>query len=121
LLLNASIQIQVVDEIDADALVMGADILVGMTSTVLVKGLLAGRKLLSYQPNLSGRNELVLSRMGLLETITDRRVLASSLKDLLDSSPENNLDFKLPDRAVDQILALIDHPNLEKKHGRSIS
>lgn len=113
LLLDASTKIQVVDELDADALVMGADILVGMTSTVLVKGLLAGRKLLSYQPNLVGRNELVFSRMGLLETITDRRVLASSLEDLLDSSLEANPDFTMPDRAVDHILALIDHPNLE--------
>jgi len=112
---GVSSHIQVVHDFDIDTLVMAADILVGMTSSVLVKGALARHKIISYQPRLKGRDELVLSRMGVIDTIKDPEMLTTKLRAQLDTSRRGLQLPAVPDswfagRAVDHIISLIDNP-----------
>lgn len=55
----------------ADDLVLAADVVAGMTSIALVKGALAGRRVVSVEPGASGASALVLARLGLLRPARD--------------------------------------------------
>ena len=113
LLLDAPSYFKSVANANADALIMAADLLVGMSSTALVKGIMAGRKILSYQPNLVGKDELVLSRMGILETLRSRDELVEKINELIENpepiiSVQDFPDTWLDGHAVDRIMQILD-------------
>ena len=62
------------------ALLHAADVVVGMTSIVLVKAFLTGRPTVSLQPGLRGRDELMLGRAGHLDPVTDAGRLPNVLE-----------------------------------------
>ncbi len=103
---------QVVGDGDADALVLAADIIVGMTSTMLVKGFLAGKPVVSLQPGLRGADRMVLARMGLLEAVTEAATLRRILRRVIDEGkalPRREPPATWTDgRSVARILALVD-------------
>lgn len=70
---------------DADELVMASDLVVGMSSIVLVKAFLAGRQVVSVQPGLAIEDPVMMSRAGWLPTVTCRDHLLPRLAECLDS------------------------------------
>ncbi|MBT3389865.1 MAG: hypothetical protein HN413_05590 [Chloroflexi bacterium] len=107
---NASSAI-VSTESSTEALVQAAELVIGMTSIVLVQGLLLGRKVLSYQPDLVGQDALVTSRMGLSKTLRDRPGLQETLRSMLagdDASLPVLPEIWQSGRAVDRICDLVD-------------
>ena len=69
---------------NGDELIVAADVVVGMTSTALVKGALAGHRILSIQPGLQGRDPFVLTRRRWIKPITYAAELAQAIRALDD-------------------------------------
>lgn len=76
----------VVSGAQGDELIMAADLVAGMASTALVKGALAGRRILSIQPGLRGVDPFVLSRRGGLRPVTDEAELPQAIRSVLDGA-----------------------------------
>lgn len=112
MLSNASTPVSIVDTIQTDHLIAAADVIVGMTSIVLVKGFLAGRKTLSIQPNRRGQDELIISRLGLIESIINVEDAPSILRDAV-SGQENIILSNIgpttwtDGQAVERIISII--------------
>jgi hypothetical protein len=60
-----------VSDTDPVALMLAADVVCGMSSSLLLEGWLAGKLVVSLQPGLSSWNRLVLGRAGLIPTAFD--------------------------------------------------
>ena len=115
-----SLPIEISSEFDVDSLILAADLIVGMTSIVLVKGLLAKKRVLSFQPNLLVEDALVLSRMGIIRTLTDSEALTGKLSELLTDSTQVEEFLKIPNEwgdgnSVERIIALIDNV-IDERH-----
>ena len=100
-----------VETIDVDLLTLTADIVVGMSSVVLVKAFLTGKPVISVQPKLVGVDPLILGRAGYLEPVKDLvtlpQVLRSALCDEVPSC-ENRLPASLTDgQSVSRLRALM--------------
>lgn len=111
LLVHVAVPAITVQIADADSLALTADVVVGMTSIVLVKAFLAGRLVISLQPNLVGTDALVLGRAGYLEPVTDLAALPQALQSALSGmswSCENRLLTSLTDgQSVARLRALM--------------
>jgi hypothetical protein len=96
---------------DADNLVLGADVVIGMTSITLLKAFLIGRGVVSLQPNLIAEDQCVLTRMGYITTVSDTSRLVDVLVAALaavERSPLSNCNGQFADgHAVDRITCLI--------------
>ena len=120
-LANSVFPATLVEGIATEALIQAADIMIGMTSIVLIQGVLLGKKVLSYQPDLIGRDALITSRMGLTETVKDRVRLETTLEAMLnDNIGCMYTQAALPEIwqdgcAVERITALIDESLREPK------
>lgn len=105
---DAPSNVRLISGANSDALIMAADIIVGMTSTAMVKGFLAGRNIISYQPGLCVRDEMILSRMGVIHTLQKKQQLKEAINRLLTEPPmitkQDIPDTWLSGRAVDRIL-----------------
>lgn len=105
--------IRVVSDLSADALIVASDGVVSMTSIALVKGAIAGRRILSVQPALRGEDSFVLGRMGLLRSVTDASQLPHAVRSLWgnngDSVAAPSLPFLWTDGgAVRRVLNVIE-------------
>lgn len=85
LLAQSAFPATLAEGIATEALVQAANLVIGMTSIVLMQSVLLGKNVLSYQPNLIGQDALVISRMGLIETVKDRAGLATAVRAILIS------------------------------------
>lgn len=63
-----------------------AGLVVGMNSILLFQAAVAGKKVISYQPNLNRKDVLVSNDLGLSELITDKDELVVILKKYFDGS-----------------------------------
>lgn len=59
--------------------VSASNLIVGMSSPVLMQAAAAGKKVLSYEPNLPGADPLVSNRAGVTTRIADKAALADAL------------------------------------------
>jgi len=113
LLADTFVSTRVVNDYDSDQLIIAADLIVGMTSIAMVKGLLAGRQVLSLQPNLIGEDSLVLGRMGILKPVTDPKLFPDILHDMLSYQNRQLHHLSLPvfwtdGQSTERILAIIE-------------
>ncbi len=113
-----SLPVEIASDHDIDSLILAADLVVGMTSIALVKGLLAKKRVLSFQPNLLVDDALVLSRMGITQTLTDADSLTEQLIQLLSDEDRSEENRQIPQEwgdgnAVERIVALIDMAKAE--------
>jgi hypothetical protein len=101
----------VLDEMDPDDLAMAADVVISMTSGMLVKSFLLRKPVLSIQPNLRGRDECVLSRAGCITTVIDYGNILEVLVDALSGKTfrsSHDFDWDMEDgQPVQRILDLI--------------
>jgi len=75
-----SANLYIMDQLDSDLLAMAADVVISMTSGMLVKAFLIGKQVLSIQPNLRGYDQCVLSRAGCISTIGDTHGIFDALR-----------------------------------------
>ena len=110
-----------VSELSEENLVLGADIVIGMTSIVLVKAYLCGKKVLSLQPNLRGVDQCVLSRMKLLQTFRNFEDLSRELRvtteTTLSLSTQTNVSHFLVDgKSVERMIAIIEEAIMDHEY-----
>ena len=106
---SGNIDLEVCFEDDLIKLIEVADVVVGMTSIVLVMSFLAGRPTVSIQPGLCVRDELMLSRAGHLTPVTNSGDLVDILRRELTSpcTLTSSVDEVLKDgQSVARVIAL---------------
>lgn len=62
-----------IGDADSSALMLGADLVCGMSSSLLLEGWLAGKPVVSMQPGLCSWNRLVLCRAGIITAALDAK------------------------------------------------
>lgn len=77
------------DEPDNIKSILSSDLVVGMTSMMLLEAILLGKPILSVQINLKETDEFVLSQMGIVDTIVTKIDLLYEIQKCLDGE----LDF----------------------------
>ena len=110
-----------VSELSEENLVLGADIVIGMTSIVLVKAYLCGKKVLSLQPNLRGVDQCVLSRMKLLQTSRNfedlSRELLVNAETIFSLSTQTNVSHFLVDgKSVERMISIIEEAIMDHEY-----
>jgi len=73
------------------------DIVVGMSSMVLLEALMIGRRVISYMPGLNRENPFILDKKGILKTITNEKELKIQL----------NGGFEFIPNSIDNIIKVI--------------
>ena len=103
---------------DTDMLILLADLVIGMTSIVLVKAFIIRKLVISLQPNQVGFDFLFLTRAGYLTAVTNSKSLESELLRIWES-PEtfrtgsSTEGFKTDGLATKRVLDLIfQHLNI---------
>ncbi len=95
-----------------DTLVLGSDVVIGMTGVTLIKAFLIGRAVVSVQPNLQGEDQCVLARAGCIKTVAQQSALLAALLGALGRSsqtPSEEFAGCLVDgQAVARIRALLE-------------
>lgn len=96
---------------DEESLLLGSDVIIGMTSLALVKAFVLARPVISVQPNLRGEDQCLLARAGYIKTVTQRGEFKDALTRALawndQTRSEGLLDSLGDGQAVARITALI--------------
>jgi hypothetical protein len=71
---------------DSIDMIMASDVVVSMTSMVLIEAAILGKKIISYQPNESNKNKFILTRNNVIEFINNPDELNRSLIHLLNGN-----------------------------------
>jgi len=114
LLARSAFPVTLAEGIATEELIQAANLVIGMTSIVLMQSVLLGKNILSYQPNLIGQDALIISRMGLIETVKHRAGLATAVRAILISDVgATHAQPALPESwqdgyAVERICNLVD-------------
>ena len=102
------------NDADAGLSIAKADIIVGMNSTMLLQAALAGKKVISYQPELTKSKDILISnKMGLSKLITDKVELKGVMGNYFNGKNVNMVGkgrlekFRLPRDATNKVLKLI--------------
>lgn len=93
---------------DPHALIVAADLVVGMTTMLLAEAQLLGTPTLAILPRLSERAWLAPLRDGRIPAVADRAALRAALSDLLGGTVGRKHCMMKHEPAVPRILALID-------------
>ncbi len=101
-----------VESSGGDAILAASDLVVGMTSMALIKAFVAGKQVISYQPDLIGPDAMVLGRAGYLETAKTPDMFADQIRCAVTgrqtARTENRLSRALTDGgSVGRLMALI--------------
>lgn len=86
LLVSGPVPYRIVRDVNGDEVVLGADVVVGMSSMALIKAAVARRPTLSVQPGLRGPDPCMLSRAGYLRTLTDPKAVRPALRAALSGA-----------------------------------
>lgn len=86
-------------------LILASDLVAGMTSIALVHAIVADRPVLSLQPQLRGRDALVLGRMGLTNPVTTAPRNPEAARRLLTPPPLDDVPSQWTDGQSRQRLA----------------
>lgn len=110
--------VHVAADMPSDELIAAADVVAGMTSIALVKGVLAGRPVISVQPRRRSTDLLVLGRMGLVRTIVDAAQVPAALEEALTGRAAVDVAAVPPiwmdGRATERALALVQQLSLAR-------
>ena len=80
---NKQCKIIIDKESDSIDLMNAADLIIGMSSMFLIEAAVLGKKILSVQTGLCRKDPFVLSRMGVVESITDKVLLKRSIVEVI--------------------------------------
>jgi hypothetical protein len=104
-------------------LVLSADIVVGISSTLLLEAYLMSKRVISVQPCMKGEDPFILTRMGLVPLVRNREELEIALIEALQpvlarcSSAENAwMEFLLDGRATARVVHALE--SLQGMRGR---
>jgi hypothetical protein len=89
-----------------------ADLVVGMTSMLMVEAALMGRSTLAVLPRDQEKSWLPTIRMGLTRCVTERRELRQELKELISFAWRNTASMAedmFPSGAADRVSDLLCH------------
>jgi len=95
------------DEIDIKCDISLSGLIIGMSSSVLLQATVAGKKILSYQPNLKGDDPLVSNRTGLTRGIYDQRNLKKAIEDYFLGKMEIPV-VEWPENATKNVVHIIE-------------
>ena len=90
-------------------------LVIGISSVVLFQAALAGKKVISYQPNLEGRDALISNRLGISKLVANKEELKICLENYLNESAgpswhinrQSSKDIIIPG-AADNVMKFID-------------
>jgi hypothetical protein len=88
-------------------LITSSDVVISMTSMLLIEACILGKKSLSYQPNEADKNKFILTRNGVLPFLNRPDLLADALDDLL-KAPQIGYNFQVDFNATDNILKFVE-------------
>jgi len=109
---QSTLPLTIAKEVATEALIQATDMVIGMTSIVMVKSFLLMKNVISYQPKLIGQDALVISRLGLIKTIKEREGLVAALSetrvdDLRSELPDTWIDGRAADRLLEVIESIL--------------
>lgn len=87
------LQIVLVEDFDTQVLVSVSDLVVGMASMMLIEAALAGKPIESIQIGLTRQDPFVLSRLGVVQTITSSKELYPRLVTALNRPQQYTFDI----------------------------
>ena len=111
---SARVRLQVTTDGDARAVVLAADLVVGMNSVLLVEACHLGCPVLSLQPNLRGADPLPSNRLGVSRAVYVESEIAPAVRALLFDSAERRAllrkaaDFQPPGDAARRVADLAE-------------
>jgi hypothetical protein len=89
LIKKSKLKILIEKKLSVENLIKKSKIVVGMFTIALFQASIMGKKVLSYQPNLKGRDILVSNRLGLSIAVYEKEKLYPALKELILSKVKN--------------------------------
>lgn len=85
---NSKLRISIERKLSAEGLIKRSKIVIGIGSVVLFQAALAGKDVLSYQPNLKRRDPLVSNRLGISTAVYKKKNLYPVLKKMISARPQ---------------------------------
>lgn len=109
---TAALAPTVVRDVDSHSCVAAADVLVGMTSTLLIEAAMAGKPALSFQPNLIGPDHFIGNRRGWTRGVYEADGLAAALREALErswKSPTHPISPWCDGRSTERVMRLLQN------------
>lgn len=94
-------------ETDAVDLIMASDMVISMTSMLLIEACILGKKSISYQPGAANKNKFILTRNGVLPFLNNFEDLEEAINRLLNA-PEMLYSFPVDFNAAENIVAFVE-------------
>ena len=98
--------IKIIRDITSQELIKASDMLISMTSMVLIESIIAAKPCLSYQKNESDENKFILTKIGALPFINDKMTLEKEFKNRLNKNIKS--DFNIKFDATEKIIKFIE-------------
>jgi hypothetical protein len=94
-------------ETDSIEMIMASDIVISVSSMVLIEAAILGKKIISHQPGEVDGNKFILTRNGVLPFLNNFDGLRSTINRLLNA-PEMLYSFPVDFNAVENIVAFVE-------------
>lgn len=101
---NNKIRLLIDQNTDSMSIIALSDLIVGMSSMFLIESAILGKKVLSIQTGLKIKNPFILDKIGILKSITNKNLIETELKKILNESNELYYNFKVIDNSVENII-----------------
>lgn len=100
--------VSIIKDICPYKLIKSADLVMSMTSMVLIESIIAGKHTLSYQKNAINKDKFILTKMGALEFFNDKIELQKEIINKLENKNLNINNFKINFQASESIIQFIE-------------
>lgn len=111
---DSKLDIIIDNKTSSEKLIKNSFLVTGMNSIALMEAALAGKKVLSYQPNLNKKDPLISNKMGLTKAVYKKKQLLKIIKKLVKSKPPKISSPKLKcfegkstDRVIKEIYKIL--------------